>query len=203
MIKWLFFDLGSTLIDETECEEFRIKDLLRQSSILTREILNEKYREYTSKNCSPYKEIIKKYRLKEVEWPTNLEKLYPGVPSILEHLVKKYHLGVIANQRYGTKQRLEQYGIRKYFDIVISSSELGVSKPSLEIFQNALTSAKCNPEEAYMIGDRLDNDIEPAVKLNLHTIWVRQGLFANSNLEIVKLKPEISIDKISEILNYL
>ena len=28
MIKWLFFDLGSTLIDESFCTEYRLRDLL-------------------------------------------------------------------------------------------------------------------------------------------------------------------------------
>ena len=30
-------------------------------------------------------------------------------------------------------------------------------------------------ENAVMIGDRIDNDIEPANKLGMKTIWVKQG----------------------------
>ena len=30
MIKWIFFDLGSTLIDESECAEYRTQELLKQ-----------------------------------------------------------------------------------------------------------------------------------------------------------------------------
>ena len=33
----------------------------------------------------------------------------------------------------------------------------------------------CLPENAVMIGDRIDNDIEPANRLGMRTIWVRQG----------------------------
>ena len=29
MIKWIFFDLGSTLIDESECAEYRTQELLK------------------------------------------------------------------------------------------------------------------------------------------------------------------------------
>ncbi|MDE5855419.1 MAG: HAD family hydrolase [Anaeroplasmataceae bacterium] len=202
MIKWLFFDLGSTLIDETECEEYRFNDLLEQSK-LTREVLTEKYREYLYMSQSPYKAIIKEFNLGKKEWPIYLEKLYPEVPFILEQLQRKYHLGVIANQSFGTEKRLEEYGIRKYFDIVISSSEVGMTKPSLEIFKLALSTARCLPNEAYMIGDRLDNDIEPAFKMNMHTIWVKQGLFADSNLCSIENQPDIIVNSISEILNYL
>lgn len=202
MIKWLFFDLGSTLIDETKCEEYRFNDLLKQSK-LTREVLTEKYRENIHKNQSPYKAIIKEFDLQKKEWPIHLEKLYPEVPFVLEQLKRKYHLGVVANQSMGTEKRLEEYGIRKYFDIVISSSEVGMTKPSLEIFKLALSTAKCLPEEAYMIGDRLDNDIEPAVKLHMQTIWVKQGLFADSNLNSIEAQPDIIVNSISEILNCL
>ncbi|MDE6656014.1 MAG: HAD family hydrolase [Anaeroplasmataceae bacterium] len=202
MIKWLFFDLGSTLIDETDCEENRFSDLLNQSK-RTREALTEKYREYISKNQSPYKEIVKEFNLRKKEWPIHLEKLYPEVPFLLEQLKKKYHLGIIANQSLGTEKRLEEYGIRKYFDIVISSSEVGITKPSLEIFKLALSTAECLPNESYMIGDRLDNDIEPAAQLMMHTIWIKQGLFADSNINSIENKPERIVNSISEILNYL
>ncbi|MDE7385031.1 MAG: HAD family hydrolase [Anaeroplasmataceae bacterium] len=203
MIKWLFFDLGSTLIDETECEEYRFNDLLKQSNVLTREAIKEKYREYIFKNQSPYKAIIKEFNLEKKEWPIHLEKLYSEVSFLLEQLQRKYHLGIIANQSLGTEKRLEEYGIRKYFDIVISSSEVGMTKPSLEIFKLALATARCLPNEAYMIGDRLDNDIEPAANLHMHTIWVKQGLFADSSLCSIENRPDIIINSISEILNHL
>ena len=31
------------------------------------------------------------------------------------------------------------------------------------------------PEEAAMVGDRLDNDIVPANELGMYTIWIKQG----------------------------
>lgn len=33
-------------------------------------------------------------------------------------------------------------------------------------------------QEAVMIGDRLDNDISPAKRLGMQTIWIRQGFEA-------------------------
>lgn len=35
--------------------------------------------------------------------------------------------------------------------------------------------AKCKPENAVMIGDRIDNDIVPAKQLGMKTIWIKQG----------------------------
>ncbi|MDE6660887.1 MAG: HAD family hydrolase [Anaeroplasmataceae bacterium] len=203
MIKWIFLDLGSTLIDESECEKYRFAHLLNQHNAPTKEVLKRRIYKYVQKNKSPYKAIVKEFQLTPVEWPIHLERIYEDTPYVLGKLVKKYHLGIIANQSLGTEKRLEKFGIRKYFDIVISSSEVGITKPSLEIFKLALSTAGCSPEEAYMIGDRLDNDIEPAAELNMHTIWVKQGIFADSNPDSLEHKPEIIVDQILKILNFL
>ena len=75
----------------------------------------------------------------------------------------------------GSEERLERFGIRKYIDIVVASAEEGVAKPDRRIFEIALTRAGCMPEEAAMVGDRLDNDIVPANELGMYTIWIKQG----------------------------
>ncbi len=66
------------------------------------------------------------------------EKLYPETKSMLESLSEKYKLGIIANQNAGTKTRLKNWNIDKYFDIVITSAECGCAKPDLKIFKMAL-----------------------------------------------------------------
>lgn len=32
MVRWLFFDLGSTLIDESQCIEYRLNHMLNQKN---------------------------------------------------------------------------------------------------------------------------------------------------------------------------
>ena len=70
---------------------------------------------------------------------------------------------------------MKKYGLSQYLDLVIASAEEGTEKPDLRIFELALKRANCLPENAVMIGDRLDNDIIPAKKTGLKTIWIRQG----------------------------
>lgn len=203
MIKWLFFDLGSTLVDETECTEYRLTELLKQKNAPGREVLVQRMKENASNNRLPYKDTAKEFGLEVIKWPTHLEKIYDEVPGMLEELHGKYKLGIIANQSIGTKERLLQYGILHYFDVIMSSEEEGVSKPDLEIFQRALQNANCIPEEAYMIGDRLDNDIEPAAQMGMLTIWVKQGPFADGNLNLINHKPDIAVEHVKDILGYL
>ena len=203
MVRWLFFDLGSTLIDESECVEYRLNHMLNQKNALAREELVQKIKENAEKNLLSYKDIANELGLEIAKWPRHLEKLYPDVPEILEKLHGKYQLGIIANQSLGTEERLTHYGIRHYFNVILASAEAGVSKPDLKIFQTALQKADCSPQEAYMIGDRLDNDIEPAAQLGMLTIWVRQGINAYGNPNLISHKPGIIVNPIQDILNYL
>lgn len=203
MKKWLFFDLGSTLLDESDCIEYRILDMLQQDKSLDRNIIEQKMRECAFLGKMPYKDTVKELGLEITKWPKHLERLYQGVPEVLERLRNNYGLGIIANQSLGTEERLVKFGIRDYFDVILSSAEEGVSKPDLEIYRRALERAECLPQNAYMIGDRLDNDIQPAAELGMSTIWVKQGTFAYTDLDLFDHKPDIVVEHIEEILEYL
>ena len=96
-----------------------------------------------------------------------------------------------------------KFGIRDYFDVIIASAEAGVSKPDPEIFRLALSKAGCSSDECCMIGDRLDNDIEPAAALGMKTIWVRQGSYASGNVDLIEHKPDIMVGCIANITEYL
>ncbi|MBR6789435.1 MAG: HAD family hydrolase [Oscillospiraceae bacterium] len=200
---WIFFDLGSTLIDESACADFRTEALLRQPGAPDRETLLRRMAELAAENRLPYKDAAKEFGLETMKWPGHLEKLYAGVPELLGKLQKKYCLGIIANQNAGTEARMEAFGIRKYFDLVISSAEEGIAKPDPRIFLLALERAGCRPETAWMAGDRLDNDILPAAKLGMKTIWIRQGSFAGGDPEKLGIRPDLTVDTIKEAVGYL
>ena len=59
--------------------------------------------------------------------------------------------------------------------------------------------AGCRPEEAVMVGDRLDNDIFPAKALGMGTVWVRQGLAVHQDLAMSDGKADSIINSIDEI----
>lgn len=135
------------------------------------------------------------------KWFGELEKLYPDVDEILKKLSQKFKLGIIANQVAGTQKRIDNWGIGKYFDVVVASAEAGCEKPDLKIFNMALEQAKCNPSEAVMIGDRLDNDIIPAKKLGMKTVWVRQGFAKYQKVNNESENPTATVESVSEILD--
>ena len=114
---------------------------------------------------------------------------------------KGFKLGIIANQSLGTKERLRSRGILKYFDVVAASAEEGVAKPDLKLFEAALKRAECKPQNTAMVGDRLDNDIAPAHKIGMKTIWIKQGFSKYSTPKNESEKADFVVDNLNKILD--
>ena len=196
---WLFFDLGTTLIDETAAYDHRIMDMIAGTDI-TYEQFSEKRRYFAERNMRGDLEAAEFFGLQKTPWHAEDEELYPETMELLKFLREKgYKLGVIANQSLGTEERMRAFGIRDFFDVVVASAELGVSKPDRRIFLEALKQAGCEPQNAIMIGDRLDNDIYPAMELGMGTVWVRQGFSAYMKLIPEKPAPDCIIDSIAAL----
>lgn len=198
MIRWLFFDIGSTLVDESLCDQARIADTIRGSTI-SAEAFSARLHAFAAQNLDAYKACLRHFTLQKAPWRSDLEQLYPAVPALLQALSQHFSLGIIANQNAGLEDRLREWGILPYFQVVISSHEAGVAKPDPAIFKTALAAAHCLPEEACMIGDRLDNDILPAQQLGMRTIWVRQGLGGLGNPALLPQNPDAIIDAIGAL----
>jgi 8-oxo-dGTP diphosphatase/putative hydrolase of the HAD superfamily len=118
-----------------------------------------------------------------------------------EQLSATYKLGIIANQNPGSEARLERYGLRQYFDVIVASAEAGVKKPDPRIFTLALERANCSPEQAAMIGDRIDNDIFPAKVLGFTTVRILQGYGRLQVPKSSEYEPDFTVDALAQLLN--
>lgn len=202
-IKWLFFDVGSTLVDETDCYNHRIQDAIAGTSI-TFEEFNEKRMFFSKKNLKGDIEALRFFGLTKTPWHLEDEKLYDDTESVLRFLCERgYNIGVIANQAAGTQKRLENWGLMKYIQLVIASAEEGVAKPDKRIFEIALERSMCSPTEAVMIGDRIDNDIIPAKKMGMATIWVKQGFGKYWTITNESEKADFEVNNLTELLAFL
>ena len=172
--EWLFFDVGSTIMDECAAYEHRLKDIADSAHVPYEQVYKMAV-EFYKQNKRGDLETAKFFGVGLPRWHKEDEILYDDAAKCLEILSKSYKIGIIANQSLGTKERLEQHGILKYIDLVVASAEEGVAKPDRRIFEIALERSNCRPNHAVMIGDRIDNDIIPANALGMRTIWIRQG----------------------------
>lgn len=203
-VKWIFFDVGSTLVDETEAYNHRIREAIAGTDI-TFEQFQEKRRGFAKQNLKSDLEALKFFALSKPAWHREDEVPYPEAEGILKYLKDLgYKIGVIANQSPGTAERLEQWKLLQYIDVVAASAELGMAKPDPAMFHKAMELAGCVPSEAVMIGDRLDNDIVPAKKLSMRTVWIKQGFNAYQDITLIEpgYYPDATIENLMEQKNY-
>ena len=198
-VRWIFFDVGSTLVDETEAYDHRAREMIEGQDI-TFSAFDRKRIELAKQGFDGNSEAIKYFGLKKTPWHSEDEKPFADAAETLETLkARGYHLGIIANQTAGTAQRLDAWGLLKYFDVVAASAELGVAKPDKLIFEKALEMAGCQPHNAVMVGDRLDNDIFPAKALGMRTVWMRKGLAIHQRIDLGKNTADWVMDTLSDL----
>lgn len=198
-IRWIFFDVGSTIVDETEAYDHRAREMLENTDI-TFSDFNSKRLELAKQGFDGNSEAIKYFGLKKTPWHSEDEKPFTDVYETLEALKKRgYNLGIIANQVAGTEQRLADWGLLKYFDVVATSAELGTAKPDKLIFTKAFELVGCQPYNSVMVGDRLDNDISPAKALGMQTVWIRKGLSRYQSIDLAENIADWVIDSLSDL----
>ncbi len=113
-------------------------------------------------------------RAKEL-WDYPREALQPDARPALAALHDRYRLGVLANQERWIRRTMARDGLDGFFDLWFVSAELGLDKPDPRIFQAALEAAGVPPGRCAMVGDRLDNDIVPAMAEGMRGVWLLRG----------------------------
>ena len=119
--------------------------------------------------------------------------LFPDAISILDALKPHYALHMITNGFKDVQHfKMKNSGLLPYFETVTDSSSVGKKKPDPEIFNHALKVGGVSPEQAVMIGDSLEADIEGALKVGMHAVHFMP-------LEKKKPKHYKEIDHLSEL----
>jgi FMN phosphatase YigB (HAD superfamily) len=187
--RWLFFDMGNTLISEEASTAYRVERFAeafsRHGITYSSSDIELAYRE-ASERFAPYlgRWVLEKLTddpelrsriTVEAPYPREMDGPFDAAIDALRVLAPHYKIGVIANQSPGSEERLTRWGLTPFISVCIASAEIGIEKPDPAIFDLALREAGCPASDAVMIGDRLDNDIRPAWLLGWKTVRVLQG----------------------------
>lgn len=205
-LKWIFFDVGDTLANELPEHEKRFnaaKGEIEQT--IGRTVCFDEFYKRMCDGCanskrSPFYSALRSYGVhSKYDYSNNGEVVFPDAAKVLGELKQTYRLGIIANQNAGLSERLEKFGILKYFEVVFGSDDIGIAKPDVRIYTNALEKTDCPPECAVMIGDRLDNDIAPAKAAGMYTVRILHNCFAHSPVLNDEQRPDAVASSLAEI----
>ncbi|MDF1665916.1 MAG: HAD-IA family hydrolase, partial [Planctomycetota bacterium] len=67
--------------------------------------------------------------------------------------------------------KLEEAKLLGYFDVVVTSDDVGVQKPNSRVFLHALELASARADESVMIGDDLAVDCHGAIAVGMKAVW--------------------------------
>jgi HAD superfamily hydrolase (TIGR01549 family) len=130
---------------------------------------------------------------------TNQITLMPGADDILQKCrAAGLRIGLISNTIFPAafhRAEMERFGILRFFDFTIFSSEFKYRKPKKEIFLKALELAGSKPDTTVFVGDRLVEDIGGPQALGIRGIL----RFSEARDYSAPITPYRTICKISEL----
>lgn len=98
--------------------------------------------------------------------------LFPFAHESLAYLKKKYQLHIITNGFEEVQYiKLDKSNLDQYFDVIVTSEQVGCTKPNPIIFNYALDKANAKPQDSIMIGDDLQVDLLGAKVLGIDQVF--------------------------------
>ena len=98
--------------------------------------------------------------------------LFPDAVEILGYLQRKYKLHLITNGFAEVQWiKIENSGLKPFFEHIIISEEVGTQKPDKVIFEIAMDRAATHADECIMIGDNYNTDIVGAQNAGMDQIF--------------------------------
>jgi HAD superfamily hydrolase (TIGR01549 family) len=181
MERWVCLDVGETLIDETRIWSLwadvlgipRLTFMAALGAIIAR--------------GGEHRDVFTEFGIPEAEWGAILpdverryggfqaEDLYPdALPTIAVLTEAGYRLAVLANQPASRSGELRALGIAP--GVLAMSDELGLVKPDPAFFARALElMGDPPPDRVAYVGDRVDNDVLPAMAAGMRAVWLQRG----------------------------
>jgi HAD superfamily hydrolase (TIGR01509 family) len=99
------------------------------------------------------------------------DDFYPDALPCLDRLRDAgYRVAAVGNTPAETEDLL-----RKHVDVLGSSGRWGISKPSPEFFERIVSETGLAPGAIAYVGDRIDNDVEPALAAGMVAVHIRRG----------------------------
>jgi HAD superfamily hydrolase (TIGR01549 family) len=97
-----------------------------------------------------------------------------ALPSLSRLRQLGYRLAITANQGVERTAELKALGLN--VEVMAMSDEMGVWKPDPAFFARTL-ELMGNPEPSRVayVGDRIDNDVRPAIAAGMRSVWLRRG----------------------------
>jgi FMN phosphatase YigB (HAD superfamily) len=159
------FDVGETLVDETRMWE-RAADAAGVPRFTLMGVLGG-----LAARGRPHGDV---WEIVGVEQPASTWEPCDYYPDALPAIEALRGRGLVVGAVGNTPLEAEEQ-LRPFVDFAGSSARWGVQKPARGFFARVIEEAGVSPEKIAYVGDRVDNDVLPALDAGLVAIHVRRG----------------------------
>lgn len=222
----IIFDADETLFDFRKSEREALKNTMVQFDIdydenyhlkVYKDINSVIWKEFEdgillqkNLNVERFKRLLSKLNLNfdEIEFSKSYVKhlsyasfLYNDSLPLIESLYKEFKLIIITNGLKDVQDnRIRKSIIGKYFEDVVVSEEVEVSKPDPKIFEHALNNIKhTDKSKVLMVGDSLTSDIQGGINFGIDTCWFNP----NNIIKKTAIEPTYEISNLMNLKNIL
>lgn len=118
--------------------------------------------------------------------------------SLLAGLRERHRLALVTNGAACLqREKLERSGLAEHFDAVVVSGDLGIGKPDPAVFRHALSLVDAAADDAVMIGDTVERDVDGAVAAGVRAIWINRFGEQRPRADLVEIA---SLDELPALL---
>ena len=178
-MRWICLDIGETLINETRvwtewARVLGVTPFTLLASIGATVALRQDYQRVFDLVRRPdWRDTLPAFRAAYGGF--RADDLYPDVLGAVADLASAgYRIAILGNQPAERSAELRALGVNP--EVMAMSAEMGLAKPDPAFFARALElMGNPLPGDVAYVGDRLDNDVRPAVAAGMRAVWVRRG----------------------------
>lgn len=222
----IIFDADETLFDFEKSEREALKNTMMEFNIdydenyhlkVYKDINSVVWKEFengliiqSNLNIERFKRLIKslnfnfdeeKFAKAYIKHLSYASFLYNDILALIENLYKKYKLLIVTNGLKDVQDnRIRKSIIGKYFENVVVSEEINISKPDPKIFEYALNSINYSDKsKVIIVGDSLTSDIQGGLNSGIDTCWFNPNNIINNT----SIKPTYKITNLMDLKNIL
>ncbi len=154
----------------------------------------------------PVEESIKVYRSFHYDNFGDLISVFPGMDDLIAEVKRRgYRLGLVTSRLYNTTmQGLEKYGLKEYFDVIVTANDTTKHKPDPEPVNITLEKLGAKPENSIMLGDTLF-DLLCAKNAGIRSVLVSWSLALSGKTkeDLGDAAPDYILEKPEDLLEII
>jgi putative hydrolase of the HAD superfamily len=174
--------------------ETRADDVLRETAIALGGSLTE---EQVARAIAAHRDVF-----------VSVAVAAPAVHEVLTRLREDgFALGLVSNFSHGEAihASLDHLDLRRFFDVVIVSADLGIVKPHPDIFLAGAAGLDLPPEDILFVGDNARLDIAGAQGVGMRTALITEHLerayhFERPGEDRIDVTPDLTLARLTDLI---